>query len=70
MNIILWIGLMLYITTSVVFNILLLSFYEKEDRKDWSGNEFCDKFGMFLASSVWPILVIYGIFKMEKESKE
>jgi len=68
MTLILWITLICYITISVIFNLAMLSFY-KEEKEEWSGSEFFDKLGMFLASAIWPFLVVYGIFKMKKEEK-
>lgn len=67
MSVILTIVVILYCIVAVVFNLALLSFYKQEkDSVDspWSGNEFCDKMGMVVASAIWPICLAYGLYKM------
>lgn len=71
MNTVLLIALISYVIVAITFNLAMLSFYKEEkDQHDiWSGDEFCDKAGMFLVSAFWPIPVIYGLFKIKKEGK-
>ena len=67
MSVILWIVMICYLTTAVIFNIAMLTFYRQEKYSvdsPWSGNEFCDKMGMLVASAIWPICFTYGLFKM------
>lgn len=73
MSVILWIVMLSYLTVAVVFNLSMLSFYKEEKEitnSPWSGNETADKFGMFFASAIWPVCVMYGLFKMKKEGKQ
>ena len=67
MSVILWIVMICYLITAVIFNLSMLTFYKQEkDSVDspWSGNEFCDKMGMVVASAIWPICLAYGLYKM------
>ena len=70
MSVILWIALVCYLSVAIIFNLAMLSFWKEEkELKDspWSGSDTADKFGMSFASVIWPICVLYGVFKMKKE---
>ena len=66
MSIVLWITLIAYIVVAVLFNLAFLYVYN-EDKTGWTESDGANNVGMFLCSILWPIPLIYGIFKMKKE---
>ena len=70
MSMILWIVLLCYLCVAIIFNLAMLGFWKEEKEltdSPWSGSDTADQIGMFFASAIWPICVLYGLFKMKKE---
>lgn len=66
MSVILWIVMISYICIAIMFNIGFLYVY-REDKSGWTDSDGANKIGMFLCSVLWPVPLVYGLFKMKKE---
>ena len=68
MSIILWITLLCYLCAAIIFNLAMIRCYQ-DDQVNWTGNKTSDLAGMFVASMVWPFILIVGMFKLSKEKE-
>lgn len=68
MSMIVWITMLVYISIAVLFNLSFLYVY-REDKSGWTDSDGANKIGMFMCSVLWPIHLLYGLFKMKGEDK-